>query len=792
MPRRRFLAIAIAACAIAACAVMLVTTGPGDWRKLWSMLAPKARPTPPAPYHFKSLQGAGDDAIAGFMTSTPAPDSSHPAAAPDSNFPNILWDMDPQAAALAFANANRTPEHRKAFLLSFDSAAAIHPPDAGWLVYDSGSAICYSNKQSLTVLRFGVDQPFLFHAGSQINGVVGYNPFADRAGYALQLIPLSAAEARFLAHTLFWLEHLRTQPSLKNYATSHISSSADGFGMLDWWIDLQPPRHVWATRWATRALASRWRDKYEEETGLNLADHLVTEALPEHLGKRWDTGQSLTGRGGNLTLAERMKPRTDSVAREQLTRVILAALARHQTDPWPAAALVRLAECAGESCLPKTLGSLEDLAAKLPPPNANESELRMLETKFRRIYAAPNDPEERKSWDRYHALRDQLDDDFPTRLRPPLTRAIRQLRTLDQPAQLIEMAQSQEDDAIWALQQLQSLDPDAYTEAFTALFHDANEKDRCMIFATLAAAYPPGARRLRDGLTETDLNGLVIELTAFELIDDPARAKSRIPILLDRFQDPSGRHDRSERGPAIALLTKLPLDATQQSRFEQLLLDELKSPRRGEYKDSVLDSVYPALVNLPDPDRYWDVLVVSAATAIHRDEYDDLVDSLATLAIANPEPRLAQLAGFLRPGIAHHKGMMNHLFLAALALDLRGLAPELAQLATSGPDVPEGEDANSWGGIYSSTGTERYHTARHVTALWLEPDADTRARMWIALLLALPYDFAGHTTIASRLRDRCQAALVAVSPEIRQKLTASARSAAKIVPDLADWLTSLP
>ncbi len=38
--------------------------------------------------------------------------------------------------------------------------------------------------------------------------------------------------------------------------------------------------------------------------------------------------------------------------------------------------------------------------------------------------------------------------------------------------------------------------------------------------------------------------------------------------------------------------------------------------------------------------------------------------------------------------------MMNDLFLTALALDLRQLAPEIDHLASSGPEVEEGKCAN--------------------------------------------------------------------------------------------------
>ena len=97
----------------------------------------------PAPFHFKSLKGLSDDEIADFMSGTRATDSFHPLGAPDNNFPGNLWNTDPKSAALAFANANRTPEHRKLFQLTMDENPAIKAPDAGWFVLDDQDFGCH-------------------------------------------------------------------------------------------------------------------------------------------------------------------------------------------------------------------------------------------------------------------------------------------------------------------------------------------------------------------------------------------------------------------------------------------------------------------------------------------------------------------------------------------------------------------------------------------------------------------------------------------------------------------------
>ncbi len=57
-----------------------------------------------------------------------------------------------------------------------------------------------------------------------------------------------------------------------------------------------------------------------------------------------------------------------------------------------------------------------------------------------------------------------------------------------------------------------------------------------------------------------------------------------------------------------------------------------------------------------------------------------------------------------------------------------------------------------------------------ISALWLEPDADTRARMWTALQLNSRYEFMGESTIPSSLRARYNSAMKAASPELRSQL----------------------
>lgn len=742
----------------------------------------------PVPYHFVSLRHCSDEEIARFMSGAKRVDSLHEAGAPDSNFPEPLWKTDPKSAAFAFAEANRSPTHRKNFQLWTDSNPTLTPPDAGWLVLDDFS--------DLTVLRFGVDQPFLLHATTSNLGMSA-NGYVDGEKHALQLIPLSPDEARFLAHTLFWLAHLKSMCTDKDYHVSFIHSSHASFGTLEWEIDKQPRHEIQGTLW--EAIADRWRSDYDEETQVNLAHYLLSEALPKHLGKRWEQPTRVAYDSHKLPLAERLKSQDDPAAQAKLTQIIFAALARHETEPLPAKALIALAQCAGDAGLAATLPALEALTAKLPPATADEAEFTALDAEFRFTYTAPTDPDERKKWNRHQSLKPAFEHDFLTQVRRPLTQAIRQLRVLGQLATLRELAESKDDSAMWALRQLYQLQPDAYAEALIHRFATDDARYRHSIFETLATLHPAATRRLRDSLTDMEQAELLFEITEFERSDDPSRTQSRIPKLLEIVEKPTekvlvnGYPVSSQRGPAITLLAKLPLNPTDQNRFEGLLVNELLFPETLEiYGKCAINAAAEAIVVQPDPDRFWDALYGAASAETGYFEFRSLLDALATLARAKPEPHLSQIAELLSPRIQNHKGQIEGLFPVVLALDLRSLAPVIEHFATSGPNVPDGEVTNSCKNDPDNPCLHRYHSARHVSALWQEPDADTRARMWTALVMISPYDFSGKGTIPSCLRDRCRSAIAAASPELYKQLVAKARATSHLPGEISDWLAGFP
>lgn len=457
----------------------------------WEKIIAHGNPAPAA-YHFVSLRNSSDAEISRFMSGAEAIYSFRQAGAPESNFPKKLWKMDPQEAALAFAEANRSPRHREDFHLGANSNPSLKAPNCGWLILD--------DFQSKTVLRFGVDQPFLLHAATSGLGMHSTNPFVDSDRHSLQLVPLSPDEARFLAHTAFWLEHLQLTRITTLHRSSSMRSSHESFCIVEWQTDKQ--RHRLAgSLWYIGKIADRWSGEYDEEVQVNLMAYLFSEALPKHLGERWKTPARTSYQSRYLPLAERLKSRHDPATQAQLAHVVLSGLTRHDADPWPATAVIALVSCAGEAGLVTTLPALEALAARLPPPTADETEFTALDARFWRIYSAPEDPVELAPWERHQALKNQLEQDFPTQVRSALIRAIRQLRAFGQPGILRELAQSNQD-AMWALQQLYRVQADAYAEVLVDYFRKGQL--RSTAFEVLSALNPVAARRLRDSLTEEE------------------------------------------------------------------------------------------------------------------------------------------------------------------------------------------------------------------------------------------------------------------------------------------------
>lgn len=739
--------------------------------------SPDEKPRPSqAPYAFKSLKDSGDGELFAFFRGKERKDFFDE---PDDGVPNQLpdgfWKMTPKEAALAFVEANRTPSHRTTWMLAIDDRDGIAPPKSGWFVHDWTSSGCYSLSTHLFALRFGKEKSWLLATDYNSNGVVGANPLADQPGYSARVIPLEGNEASFLAETLFWLDRVRAYaPAGGKNDRSSGGSTADGHASLHLLTSGSTPRKIGSeTVWAGGSISGRWNGAYSTEICINLAEYLLDTALSEHLGPRWQVGPEIDRRSLATPLEDRLKPRLDDDARARLAANIRDAFARHWADPLPATALAELVRSIGEEALVDLLPELERLQSSLDKANAEDAEFEALRKRFSFDHfgnAERDEPTDHpKDYERYKTLMDKRAMDPGPVLRDPLADSIKRLQIAGDQKRLVKEADGNGPSARWALDRLRKSYPLAWEDFLILRFRDGNLEDRRNLFATLAAARPEAAKNLVVLLSPQETADLLNEVVKFETTADPERVLTRVPALIDLVRDRKG--DFIRRGEAMQLLGNLKLTEEHVKEFRPLLLAELKNPQH--YKDmpgmNTISPAVDALSRLPGAEQDLDAIVDMDRAS--RSGFETSLETTIRLTEKRPD-RKPRLTALIKPCFKSHPGMMNDVFIAALALDLEALAPDIAAFASESPTMEDGDGANYSGGHFKGPAGERYHIAREITALWNEKDPATLARMWIAFVANRPGDFGEYqrdAAVAKFLREKAATAIGQLPPEERQK-----------------------
>lgn len=702
-----------------------------------------APPSPQAPYVFRSLKDRPASELAAFFTGKDRPDLS---AGSEDSFPNKVpegfWSLDPKQAAIALAEANRTPTHREGWKLALDDRGGIVPPKSGWLLHNWGSSSCCSFSSHLFALRFGVQEPSLIVFEYNSIGVVGRNPWADQPAHSVRVIRLSDQEASFLADTVFWLDRIRTFPLRKADGFGGMSSSTgDGSATVSLFPDGGPPRKLASeTVWDTSTISGKWDSDYTRTTFVNLAELLIGDSFPPRLGERWNVAPEIGHHSLGTPTADRLTPRVDDDARQKLSDSFAAILLQHAKDPVPAHALEKLASAAGDEALTGVLPGLRQLFAGFPALTDEDREFATLEKRFERDHfgnpQADEPAEHKQAHERFIELRDKREFLPSAILRDPLADSIERLRIAGSAEELEKTVKGNGPSSPWALSQLRRLDPDAWSDILTGQFETAEMESRRTIFQTLAAGHPSAARALVTAINPADYSELIIEIAGYHQKHDVDSVTKDIPVLMELVRDKGQNYIR--RGQAVALLAEVTLDPGMLQEFTTLLVAEIKHPQQGEYGMDTLDPAIRALTRLPDAGNHLEL--ITTVPGIADRAYDAGVEAIVRLA-PDSSDRENLLAGFIRPLFQKSKGMMNDIFLDALAHDLRGLAPDLAAFASEGPAMNDGDGANYSGGAFKTPVGQRYHMAREITALWSEKDPATLGRMWIYFAAAHPYQF---------------------------------------------------
>lgn len=699
--------------------------------------------SPQPPYVFRSLKDRPASEWAAFFQGKERRDIF---SGSEDSFPNRLpeklWDLTPKQAAMALAEANRTPTHRQRWKLALDDRDGLTPPASGWLVHDWGSSGCYSFSSHLFALRFGVPNPSLTVFEYNSIGVVGRNPWADQPAHNVRVIKLTEPEARFIADTAFWLDRIRTfSPQKSDHNGFGRSSTADGSATLTVYPDHAAPRKLASeTVWAS-SISSNWESDYNQTVFINLAELLIAGGTPEKLGERWNVAPEIDHQSLATPTKERLAPRVDANARQQLSEDFAVILERNAKDPIPSAALVNLVNAGGNEALTGLLPVLQNLLAALPAENSEDREFAALEKRFERDHFGnpledDKSSDQKKAYARYTELREKREFLPSAILRPPLSNAIHLLRLAGNTADLLNAAAEEAPDSRWALSQLRRIYPDEWSNLMASKFRKANADSQRPIFETLATGNPAAVKRLIVDLTPAEHRDLILEIASYHQEHDKDSVATDLPVLMDIVRDRTQNYIR--RGEAMSLLAGIDLTPTPREEFTTLLAKEIKEPQQGEYGMSTLDSAIRALTQVAGTADHLGLITTTPAIADQAFEVG--FDAILQMSQDRPD-RNQLLTDFLRPRFVKSKGMMNDIFLHALVFDLRGLAPDIASFASESAIAKDGDGANYSGGKFKTPVGQRYHIAREITALWSESDPAIVGRMWAFFVAAHPYPF---------------------------------------------------
>ncbi len=747
------------------------------------------------PYVFQSLKNLPIADLAAFFQGKNRRDIFSGA---EGSFPNRLPEnllsLAPKGAAMAIAEANRTPNHRAGYQLAIDDRHGIAPPASGWILYDWSSSGCYSSSSASYAIRFGVPEPVLLYFGDNHIGVVGRNRWADQPAHNARLVRLSEKEARFLAETLFWLDRIRSRVMLGNSdEISSSSSTADGFASVSLFPDDAAPRLLASdTAWATSSISGKWEADYEPETFVNLAGLLVDDGIPQILGDRWEK-REITPHSLSTSTEQRLEPRVNDSERKRLAGLFAEILEMNSLQPIPADILRPLCSAAGAEALVSLLPSLEKLHASLPAPDEEEKEYEILRRRFaRNHFGAPlaDDPDDHmKDYERMETLEEKLRHQPAHVLRDPLESAITRLRLAADPDRLNQAIIDESPEKSWALNLLRRNDPAAWASFVSADYQKTPQEERSDILTTLAAGHPPAAAEIIRNLSPGERVGQILEIARFHHTHEPGSLAADIPEILKIVRDRDVDYYR--RDAAMRFLSEIQLSPEQLQEFRSLLVTEIKKPVKSKesWMGDTCSCAVEALANLPAPSQHLSLLMKTPG--IGKKAFGSGFKALSLMSENHPD-RERILADFMRPQFTDSQGFMNGIFIKALSMDLRRLAPEIAAFASASPDAEDGDGADYSGGQFKSPVGHRYHIAREITALWSEKDPATLAKMWIAFACARPDHFEDED--ATPLRNIAEKHIMTLpAPERKHALDEISRHIP--VPEYHSatmaWLTSL-
>ena len=665
----------------------------------------------------------------------------------DNRLPEGFWSFgNAKKAARALIEFNRSEAHKKTYRLMFKDDREI--PKSGWLQFELGSAGCYSYSSRSLALRYGNGETAMFVVESNSLGAVGRNPWADQSAYQVFEVPIGIGESLFVAEVVFWISQLEVKEVDEDRLVfgGGMYSSADGFSWTNFYEKGAKARQVaMGTTWTTGSIKTRWVGSFPDDDDAKM--NLIELVLREGLEHRWSRPEKLDPHSLVTPTEVRVGERVAEAQRDESGRTISKVFKMDRKERLPAAFLQRLVRITGELGLSGQLEELERLE-KTVTPEPGEEERELINLKKKPII--PGDfLSEPPAWEkRLTELKDKFEFDRSHLLRDSLRLAKRQLVLRDNEDLLAVEVAERGELSRWAMERLLRSYPDAWLAEMHQQFRDAVTKEaRETIFETVAVVDAVSARVLISTMGKEIYEELLLTITEFRLRQEPTKAASGFAELVDFYDNKRlGHHDRIQ---VLMLMSKLDLGDEASQRRKAMIIEEIRHPRSRTTNSLSEEPRFEAFLNLPrdsgDLELLWSLPSFLKLSP-------DLGIRLLQSTIQDSKEEKMQIERFIGRQLAGKSAEIDDLAEICLALDLRNLAPQLRKLATEGPGEVEGE---------------RRHLARVVCAFWREDDEETRAKMWIDLLVANRYSAGNAYFPNALLNEKAKKAIAGLTPELR-------------------------
>jgi hypothetical protein len=745
---------------------------------------PQKAPAASVRYVFKSLKGMPDQDVAGFFDGKPSAHSQDEADHKSDNvIPNGLAQMSPVKAALALADANRNEQHRALYAMKVDDRNGIAPPTSGWLIADWSIPGCFHFSSTLHALHLDPQKPILVVIGDDHDFHNQCLPWVSPHVHQVRRIALTTREAIFIAETLFWLDRIRTyRHANTEMDQSGGGSPSDGFATLSLIPENGPSQMIAnATSWATNTIANRWREDYTQEVAQNLNHLFLTEFLPSFLKDRWNNDSSPDSALGNQ----------DRKAREKAYQALLTD---YPGSHLPLSVLLEIATDARDDCMTELLPLLKQRLSDLPPPTEQEIERNQLEKKLYGKEAASHgegldapDP----AYERYQKLEEELRDQPAATLRKPLTEAITLLEIAGNPDDLLKLAKADESTSPGAMLQLKRSHPDAWAELLSHEFPQADLPSQRLILENLIVAHLSTAGKIISLFTEPQKKEFILQIARFHRAQQGAITPDDAAALMDSLQTRNTELD--QRIGILLLLAESKLSDGLLKKFESLLVQEIKTPQKDDLgwkstRSTAIQILSRFKNSIPSSDLMLDQL-----PSLTADEFP-LATQIINTWEADPSKRDEKITRLVRSRLDHSDGMMDRVFITALAYGLKDLGNDITALASADPMIADGDDADFAKGYFQGLAGQHYHTAREISALWTETDPATLARMWVSFALRHEADFSADDDIGQKLRAQASAKIRQLPKDQRSATISYALSTIPnrtATPATREWLKSL-